>query len=242
MSTYEHRTALEAGKSVLYKFKTYDGTKVNQEQIREIITGNKLYFARRDELNDPFDMFPMIQYSSEFESSAAALRIHVQKHFLVFSLSGKRDHPLLWSHYAGGHTGLCIHFRSDDSSPFGKAREVHYREDRQVLRVPFSVDVDEEEVIQRMALSKGSFWSYENEYRLIATGLRTGDRLPLLLEDQKATIAGHWLCGITLGACMPLLLQAELIATAQAAVPTLPVWQARPYDGDHYGLSFQRIA
>jgi hypothetical protein len=45
-------------------------------------------------------------------------------------------HPLLRSHYAGSHTGVCLHFRVAGGSVFGLARGVDYSKPRPPILIP----------------------------------------------------------------------------------------------------------
>ena len=54
----------------------------------------------------------------------------------VFSLSGKPDHPLMWSHYAEEHRGICLGFELRDLTPSTDPQrfsEAKYFKDRDSL-------------------------------------------------------------------------------------------------------------
>lgn len=74
------------------------------------------------------------------------------------------DSLLLWSHYAGAHTGICIGFDADNDE-LGSAMEVEYSEEYPAVGF---FDRDADALLKKMALTKSTVWKYENEFRLLA--------------------------------------------------------------------------
>jgi hypothetical protein len=115
----------------LYKYRAYSAYAL------EMLINRELYFARPDQLNDPYDCRLNIRDSLGAAIARAgqiqnrALRERLQRlrgiddvyekmdHDLsilgVFSLSRTPTHVLLWSHYAQNHTGFCAGFRFSDA-------------------------------------------------------------------------------------------------------------------------------
>ncbi len=84
----------------------------------------------------------------------------------VLSLSATDKNILLWSHYAAGHTGLCLRFSGiSNSSFFGRAQQVKYSVGYPKVSVgvgPFnSTDVE------ALLFTKAKAWDYEQEWRII---------------------------------------------------------------------------
>lgn len=85
----------------------------------------------------------------------------------VFCASEKKDHILMWSHYAEYHKGIVISFNSDDSffkkipGPLGEFRKVSYRKKRLILPA-------EEMLNPEQWYTKSDMWEYEHEYRLVS--------------------------------------------------------------------------
>src|SRR3990172_10660948 len=128
---------------------------INKYLVESLVRPS-LYFARPDALNDPFDCKFDIRKS--FERAAAnangdrktALLAALRKGRLLedfalqfenfgvcsFSLlEGSFDVPLLWSHYADAHRGLCLLYRFpttflDDPHTFIGIDTVTYEDDR----------------------------------------------------------------------------------------------------------------
>lgn len=174
----------------------------------------------------------------EAESRVRALD-RIENEYFVFSLAGNRTHAMLWAHYADGHKGLCIHFKAQEPSIFSAAMKVSYYPQRPVVTIPLPTEAD---LMQRVTLWKGDFWSYEDEYRLVRfpkSDLRMNE-FGLSFDGQNATYKTSWISGITVGAFMPKPDVATVLTIANAHKPALPVFKASPTFT--YELTFERIA
>lgn len=80
----------------------------------------------------------------------------------VLSLSATDRNILLWSHYAAGHTGLCLKFVATNLF-FGRALPVNYVQSYPEISIvsPANKQVD------AFLLTKAIDWHYEEEYRII---------------------------------------------------------------------------
>jgi hypothetical protein len=92
----------------------------------------------------------------------------------VCSLSEDWSCPLMWSHYADQHRGICIKYDTRDQV-FGKVYQVHYDKPRNIrLRDLFKWKIQGDslaEVIIREAFfsSKAPEWKYEKEWRILGS-------------------------------------------------------------------------
>jgi hypothetical protein len=85
----------------------------------------------------------------------------------IVSLAGTLDSLLMWSHYGGGHAGLCIEFCASTASHadfFGRAHLVTYQEDLPVVHVYTDHPLTK---VKKYLLTKAVDWSYERESRII---------------------------------------------------------------------------
>jgi hypothetical protein len=96
----------------------------------------------------------------------------------ILSLASRRDHPLMWSHYAREHQGFVIQFadshpwfdrRRSSEDEFYHVRDVQYRDP---IPQRALTDMSGEDLL----LVKGSEWSYEAERRMAAP-LECADRI-----------------------------------------------------------------
>lgn len=115
----------------LYKYRAYTAYAL------EMLINRELYFARPDELNDPYDcrlnirrsLTAAIARAEQLQNNELHQRLqrlrgidHVYEKMDrdissvgVFSLSRTPTHVLLWSHYAHNHTGFCAGFQFSEA-------------------------------------------------------------------------------------------------------------------------------
>jgi hypothetical protein len=128
----------------------------------------------------------------------------------ILCLSEKRDDILMWSHYAGGHSGVCLEFKYDPGEKFlGYALPVHYADEFPEVSVKQIFDGQQDHVtFAKMAfLTKSAHWSYEKEWRLIdlvpgvrkyrfpaelLTGLILGNRMTGEQTHKIRKLAAQW--------------------------------------------------
>ncbi|ANQ21405.1 hypothetical protein BA893_06885 [Vibrio natriegens] len=90
----------------------------------------------------------------------------------VLSLSSKYDSPLMWSHYADEHRGVCIEFDMDSAVRIPKA--IDYDSVRGIsakLIHDYFVDGSEsalEKIESQYFFNKAGEWRYESEWRLVS--------------------------------------------------------------------------
>lgn len=85
------------------------------------------------------------------------VRAEIRRNLRIFCLSATFEHPLLRSHYAGSHTGVCLHVRVAGGSVFGLARGVDYSKPRPPILIPMRYNGSDREVGRAMSLIKADF-------------------------------------------------------------------------------------
>lgn len=92
----------------------------------------------------------------------------------VLSLSATKRNILLWSHYAAGHTGICLKFRATSNTDFfGYSLPVEYSPnypDIDILKTP------PEDQVHAFLFTKALDWEYEKEWRIIDHEKGSGDK------------------------------------------------------------------
>lgn len=208
----------------------------------ELIAGAERYFrnnpeksVRRERTIRHLTFCDLPEY---IRSVTEKIRGRIENHYSIFSLAGNRDHPMLWSHYAAGHSGLCIHFHSNEQSIFGGALRVKYGERRPMLPIEL-FSGPERDIFERVLLTKGVFWEYEEEYRWIRFPDTDWSDLPISFKGQHAHFHPGALSGISVGARMPDSDIAEMLELAAHHDPQLPVWRA--VERDSFEFNFEQI-
>jgi hypothetical protein len=157
----------------------------------------------------------------------------------VLCLATEQRHPLMWSHYASSHSGICLHFRCGPDNLFGLARQVLYVEERKAVLIPLKQSGDE--ITDRLVFEKAKFWDYESEYRVIGHTDTTVDWGETFDESGRVAFPPESLCGITLGMRISDPDRATITAMAAAHKPAIPVWQATESHG-RFWIDVQRVA
>jgi len=83
----------------------------------------------------------------------------------VLSLSATNRNILLWSHYAAGHSGLCLKFQIADNNSFLEfTQPVTYSPEYPKIDI---LDSSPEEQVRAFLRTKAIDWEYEEEWRII---------------------------------------------------------------------------
>lgn len=121
----------------------------------------------------------------------------------VTCFSESPDNTLLWSHYGGGHQGVCLEF--DTSSPWlNRLHPVRYTDDVTELDVVDLLVSDKIDVLH-LVLTKALCWSYEREWRAThaepdkeycyGVDALTGVYLGAALSAAEKDLIGHTIHG-----------------------------------------------
>lgn len=113
------------------------------------------------------------------------------------------DSTLLWSHYGGGHRGICLEF--DTTSPWlSKLHRVRYTDEIPEINLVDELIGENSKVLDTL-LTKASCWSYELEWRAIhqkantvycyGVDALTGVYLGAGLSEQELDLIAHILHG-----------------------------------------------
>jgi hypothetical protein len=82
----------------------------------------------------------------------------------IYCLTPHPDSLLMWAHYGGRHSGICLAF--DASVPYvGGAFEVMYQQDRPLIDCDTLANTTQ--MAEKMVLTKSTDWAYEHEYRIL---------------------------------------------------------------------------
>lgn len=116
----------------------------------------RLKVALVDDLNDPFELWGTSQEQRELRPAFRSWRREMARLYGMLCFSSRWSNPVLWSHYADRHRGICLGF---DVAP-ETAIEVTYVKERFGLKMPL-----DEETMRSILGTKFDGWSYEEEWR-----------------------------------------------------------------------------
>lgn len=124
----------------------------------------RLKISRIDDLNDPFELLgaelPDPNHRRFFLETRKAI---AQNHGVLCFSRGWRN-PLVWSHYADKHRGLCLGFDIPDDH----TKPIRYDAERLPSLIPrlLAGGPDSEVLMRRILFTKFRDWKYETEVRV----------------------------------------------------------------------------
>lgn len=218
----------------LYKY-------VGPELIGALEGDVELRFTPPDRFNDPFEALPRVrgvkresvrrklQPGEDLDELMRQATPYFRKHgpsnvlaavsetFGVLCLAAARQNPLLWAHYAEGHTGFAIGldpthvwFSQPDKPqpPIDNIQRVVYRWRRPSVMIGDAEDFspfEKRSLARAMLCTKYVSWRYEREWRLIRP-LAGADRIVQSGDDEPVhlfQIPTDAITEVIVGARMP---------------------------------------
>lgn len=129
---------------------------LSAEHALEDIEKRRIKISQIDQLNDPFELWCVYQKDRSLRDALRAYKNEMNSRFGMLCFSKHWHNPVLWSHYADKHRGICLGF---DINRQG-AKPVAYISQRPRLKIPPS----QEDAVQ-LLYSKFVAWKYEEEWR-----------------------------------------------------------------------------
>lgn len=123
----------------------------------EGIRNRRLKVSRIMELNDPFEFLGVNLSDRRFRKALRDTKEELSKSKGILCFSESWRNPVLWSHYADRHRGLCLGFEVSNSL-IGKVEYVD-------LRFPAPSAFDEA-FMRKLLFTKFRHWEYEQEQRI----------------------------------------------------------------------------
>jgi Protein of unknown function (DUF2971) len=163
--------ALMMRPSVLYRYRSITSERFEREL--EAITGPYVWCASYRTMNDPMEGYYRAVFESSNFSTQTIEQVYQSKIDLgLTSFSETHDNELMWVHYAGNYTGICVEYQYDLLSELAyvedddlELKPIDYSE--KPLELDVSVLRDGMAAARRILMQKKKSWSYEREWRLM---------------------------------------------------------------------------
>ena len=140
---------------LIYKF-------LNEKYGLEALRMRRIKISRINELNDPFEFLAPKLSDYYLRKAFHKMKLQMLKNTGLLCFSKMRTNPLLWSHYANRHQGICLGF----NAPKEDLKEVIYTSKRPNPEVFFSGSrTVKEEAMHKLIPTKYIHWKYEKEWR-----------------------------------------------------------------------------
>lgn len=162
----------------LYLYKSFD----NNSYWKDILVKKRLYMARPEQFNDPFEgqLFPFSTASCEQSINLAAGKgnkdiLQFLNNYRVVCLSSNIRNKAMWAYYADNYKGFAIRFKTTrdieyftHGNVFAAAERVIYKKESEEIPCREVRDYNEAKKIQRQCLLyKSDDWKQEEEFRII---------------------------------------------------------------------------
>ncbi|HEX9789780.1 MAG TPA: DUF2971 domain-containing protein [Kiloniellales bacterium] len=135
---------------------------LNAKYGLEALKKRRLKVSRIDDLNDPFEMLGTDLSDRKLRQAFLKTKSDLAKDCGLLCFSKRWRNPVLWSHYADRHRGLCLGFDAPDGLLFS----VTYTTKRTAPDKLFSDDQSvKEKEMERILTTKFNHWRYEDEAR-----------------------------------------------------------------------------
>lgn len=124
----------------------------------------RLKLARFENINDPFELLALRLKGAHARNVMETYKRDLDRREGILCFSRNWSSPVLWSHYANGHKGVCLGFNLRRTL----GEEVKYQGERILAKLDAAKHVahltDDQKIIFRK--TKYSHWSYEKEIRV----------------------------------------------------------------------------
>ena len=182
--------------------------------------------ARPAEVNDPFELLALNCMARELRSELKRFKNaqHHQIGLLCFSEAWKN--PVLWSHYADGHKGICLGFDLKATLGLRGLQRVKYEQEKLQVKLRDRQDQGPipRDVKELLLLTKFKHWDYEQELRAIIDLTKTTHEGDLYFYPFGDEIR---LREVVLGPLCPASSLMSIRALARESAPDVLVSRAR---------------
>jgi hypothetical protein len=120
------------------------------------IKKGRIRISEIDQLNDPFELWCVDQSNRQLRTVLHGFKQGVGTKVGIVCFTRRWHNPLLWSHYADKHRGICLGFDVDERG----LKPVKYVRRRPELLIPPT-----EESVNELLFTKYRDWKYEEEWR-----------------------------------------------------------------------------
>lgn len=141
---------------------------VSTEHALSNIALRRIKIATFGDMNDPFELRGVNLKSAENRRGWDGFRNEIARRYGVICFSKVWSDPVMWSHYADRHRGLCLGFDVDDDLTV----EVQYRANRFPQRRLAEAVVSDalgEALVKDVIRTKYDRWAYEQEIRILCS-------------------------------------------------------------------------
>jgi hypothetical protein len=160
---------------------------LSKDDAIDDLRNQRLKISRIADMNDPFELLAIQLSDKEVRQAFLKTRKDIDSKYGVICFSKSWSSPVLWSHYAEKHRGVCLGFDISD----GSVINVEYNGKRLIenIRYDFSKGRLNEKFMIRLLATKYKDWEYEDEVRVFAKLEYQDNRTGLYFKEFGEDIA-----------------------------------------------------
>ncbi|MEE8057643.1 MAG: DUF2971 domain-containing protein [Pseudomonadales bacterium] len=137
---------------------------INEHWGIEALKKRRLKVSAFSDMNDPFELLGITLASKKDRKAFQNLKADLDKTIGALCFSRNWSNPVLWSHYADKHRGLCLGFEI----PKKWAKSINYQGSRIEEKFESGLPLESEETLGfNLLTTKFEHWLYEDEVRMI---------------------------------------------------------------------------
>lgn len=203
----------------LYHFTTAEYGLQNIQRAR-------LKIARIMELNDPFEMHCFGIKDRSLRKGFQKFKEDVSEKVGFLSFSQSQNSPVQWAHYSDKHRGICLGF----DVALDKAAAIRYVDRRIDLgEIIKADDYSEKLVMAVMLCTKYHHWSYEEEFRMLASFSMANEENGLYFLP----FAGNLVLREVVVGCQSKVKYGDIVKALGAQTENVDIYRVRPAFGTY---------
>ena len=141
----------------------------------DALSSRQIKISRISDLNDPFELLGTDISDRRLRKAFLAMKKDLSNKYGLLCFSQDWRNPLMWSHYAEKHRGICLGFEV----PSSLLCRVNYTTKRSSSKSLYDDSYSEDDFL-KLICTKFSQWRYEKEVRCFVT------------LERKNAINGHY--------------------------------------------------
>lgn len=133
----------------------------------ENIKHKRLKISRLEDLNDPFELLSLELSEKQLREAFVRVKEQLNRTRGILCFSEDWHNPVMWSHYAEKHKGLCLEFEISNEL-LAKINYSQSRLKKEMEGLFHSQSDVRESAMDRILTTKFAHWKYERERRVFA--------------------------------------------------------------------------
>ena len=139
----------------------------SSEHALDDLVRRRLKISLIGDLNDPFELLGPDLRDKESRAILASTRETLMRRYGILCFSRSWHGPVMWSHYADKHRGICLGFEIPDENA-GRVRYDAKRLVDVISQIKSGTQEAKEALMNRLLFTKYEEWRYEKEARIYA--------------------------------------------------------------------------